>query len=74
MLELVISITIISIIALAIPRLISESTKSFTVTLQQEAISSGMSHMIQILNRYWDEKNTQKQYSAEVLRIINPDS
>ena len=58
MIELIFSIVIMGIVLMSAPMLISTSTKSAYVGLQQESIATAASQIGMILTRHWDEGNT----------------
>jgi hypothetical protein len=58
MIELIFAIVVMGIVLLSIPNLISISTSSGFVSLQQEAIATSASHINLIMTKHWDENNT----------------
>ena len=69
MVELVFAIVIMGIVLLSAPRLISVSTKSSYVAVQQEAINEAATQLNIILGYPWDEENTDENYLPPVLRV-----
>ena len=57
MIELIFSIVIMGIVMLSAPMLISTSTKSTFVSLQQEGINEAASRIYMIMGYDWDEEN-----------------
>jgi len=58
MIELIFAIVIMGIVLLSVPNLVSVSTSSGFVSLQQEAIATASSQLNLIMTKNWDENNT----------------
>lgn len=58
MIELIFAIVIIGIALLSVPNLLSVSSQSSLVTLQQEGIAMAASHTNSLITYAWDEQNT----------------
>ncbi len=74
MIELIFAIVIMAIVLLSAPQLISTSTESGYVAVQQEAINEAASQVNMILGYSWDEENTNEIYLPSVLRVTNGDA
>ncbi len=74
MIELIFAIVIMAIVLLSAPQLISTSTESGYVAVQQEAINEAASQVNLILGYSWDENNTNDIYLPSILRVTNGDS
>jgi len=69
MIELIFAIVIIAIVLLSAPQLVSTSTKSGYVAIQQEAINEAATRLNLILGFSWDENNTNETYLPPVLGV-----
>lgn len=74
MIELIFAIVIIGIVLLSAPQLVSTSTQSGYVAVQQEAINEAATRLNLILGFNWDENNTNETFLPTVLRTTNGDS
>jgi len=68
MIELIFSIVIMGIVMLSAPMLISTSTQSTFVALQQEGINEAASQIYKIMGYDWDESNVFDTYKPTILR------
>ena len=73
MIELIFAIVIMGIVMMSAPMLISTSTKSGYVALQQESIAAVSTEIGMILTHHWDDANTDENRSAPIL-LTNGDS
>ncbi len=71
MIELIFAIVIIGIVLLSAPQLVSTSTQSGYVAIQQEAINEAATRLNLILGFSWDEANTNETYLPPVLGATN---
>ena len=74
MIELVFAITIMGIALMAVPNLLTISSKSGFVTLQQEAINEASAHISAIMTYAWDENDTNESFLPPILKVSNGDS
>ncbi len=74
MIELIFAIVILAIVMMSAPQLISTSTQSGYVAVQQEAINEASSQVNMILGYSWDENNTDEIYLPSILRVTHGDS
>ena len=74
MVELVFAITVIGIALMAVPNLLTISSKSSFVALQQEAISEASAHISAIMTYAWDENDTNESFIPPILEVSNGDS
>ena len=76
MIELIFSITIMGIVLLSAPMLISVANESTSVALQQEGINEASSRINMILTYDWDENNINVPCGGNpsVLRVIAGDA
>ncbi len=71
MIELIFAIVIMGIVMLSAPMLISTSTKSTYVSLQQEGINEAASRVHMVMSYPWDENNTQDEYIPTILHTTS---
>jgi len=70
MIELIFAIAVLGIALLSVPNLLSVSSKSTLVMLQQEAIAMAASHTNALMTYPWDEQNTDKYtYVTQKLNV-----
>ncbi len=74
MIELIFAIVIIGIALLSAPMLISTSTKSGYVAMQQEGINEAATKVNMIMGYHWDENNVNESFLAPILHTNNGDS
>jgi len=72
LIELIFAIVIIGITLLAVPNLLSNTTKASNSAITQEAISNGASHLDMIMSQYWDEKCINP--NNPILYVVNGDN
>ena len=73
MIELIFAIVVMAIVLMGAPLLISQSTKSSFVGLQQESINILSTHISLILTKEWDEANANIQLRPSLLRVNSGD-
>ena len=71
MIELIFAIVIMGIVMMSAPMLISTSTSSTYVSLQQEGINEAASRIHMIMGYAWDENNTQDNYTPSILHTTS---
>ncbi len=71
MIELIFAIVIMGIVMMSAPMLISTSTESTYVALQQEGINEAASRVNMIMGYAWDENNTDDQYIPPLLHTTS---
>ncbi|KIM08503.1 MAG: hypothetical protein KU28_03680 [Sulfurovum sp. PC08-66] len=74
MIELIFAIVIMAIVLLGAPMLISQSTKSTYVGLQQESINAAATQLNIILTKEWDQNNAIANIDSRVLFVGAGDS
>ncbi len=72
MLELIFAIVIMGIILMSAPQLISTSTKSGFVAVQQEAINEAASQVNMIMGYHWDENSADETVLDPILQTASP--
>jgi Tfp pilus assembly protein PilV len=73
LIELIFAIVVIGITLLAVPNLLSTTTKASSSAITQEAVSNGASHLEMILSQYWDEQSS-KAYDNPILYVSGGNS
>ncbi len=73
MIELIFAIAVIGITLMSVPMLISTSSKSTYVAIQQEAVTMISSHLATLLTMQWDQRDTNSTIGSPVLRTNSPD-
>jgi len=74
MIELIFAISVLGIALMSVPNLLSVSSKSTLVMLQQEGIAMAASHTNALMTYPWDENNTDKYaYVTKRLNVANGD-
>ncbi|EIF50966.1 hypothetical protein [Sulfurovum sp. AR] len=71
MLELIFAIVVMGIVLMSAPMLISTSTKSGFVAIQQEAIHEAASHLNMIMGYHWDENDADERYVDPILQVTS---
>ncbi len=71
MIELIFSIVIMGIVMMSAPMLISTSTQSTYVSLQQEGINEAASRIHVIMGYDWDENNVFDNYPPTILNTTS---
>jgi len=74
MIELIFSIVIMGIVMMSAPMLISTSSKSTFVSLQQEGINEAASRVNLIMGYDWDENNVLDDYVPTILHTTSDTS
>lgn len=69
MIELIFAIVIMGIVLMSAPMLISTSTTSTYVAIQQEGINEAASRINMIMGYHWDENNTNDMYLPPILNV-----
>jgi hypothetical protein len=69
MIELIFAIVVIGIALLAVPNLITVSTNSGFVVLQQESINEAATKANSILSYHWDEQDTDPRFIDPILKV-----
>jgi len=73
MVELIFAIVIMAIVLMSAPNLISQSTKSAYVALQQESVNAAASHLNIILTKEWDQGDAYSNIEPRVLHVTSGD-
>ena len=73
MIELIFAIVIMGIVMMSAPMLISTSSKSTYVSLQQEGINEASSRVLMVMGYAWDEENA-KQEDNDTATILHTTS
>jgi len=73
MIELIFAIVVMAIVLLGAPTLISQSTKSTYIGLQQESINAAATHLNIILTKEWDQNNAITNIDSRVLFVGSGD-
>jgi len=71
MLELIFAIVIIGITLMSAPQIISVSTQSSNVAMQQEAIAAASSQISLVLTRNWDELDSNSSTGYGILQVTS---
>jgi hypothetical protein len=71
MIELIFAIVVVGIALLSVPTLISTSTNSGFVVLQQESINEAAAKLNSILSYHWDEADTDTKFIDPILQTTN---
>ncbi len=74
LIELLFAMVIIAITLLAVPNLLSKTSKSANSAIDQEAISNASSYLDLILSSYWDENATEAKLKNPILKVQKEDS
>ena len=74
MIELIFAIVVIGIALLAVPNLITASTNSSYVALQQESINEAATKLNSILSYHWDEADTDPKFLDPILIVTDSGS
>jgi len=74
MIELIFAIVIVGIAMLSVPNLITTSTNSSFVALQQESINEAATKLNTILSYHWDEQDTDPKFIDPILVVSNSSS
>jgi len=69
LIELIFAIVVIAITLLAVPNLISQTTKSSKEAITQEAISNAASELDMVMSSFWDENCTNPSVNNPVLVV-----
>lgn len=67
MIELIFALVIMGIVMMSAPQLISTSSKSGYVAIQQEAINEAASQVNMIMGYHWDENDTDEKFLDPIL-------
>jgi len=74
MVELIFAIVVMAIVLMSAPNLISQSTKSSYVALQQESVNAAATHLNLILTKEWDTGNANSNIEPRVLYVSAGDA
>ena len=69
LIELIFAIVVIGITLMAVPNLISTTTKASRNAVTQESISSAVSHISMVMSEFWDENSIDPQNNNPVLMV-----
>ncbi len=75
LIELIFAMVVIAITLLAVPNLLSQTTKASNQVVTQESVSTAASEINMIMSLFWDENATDPKYNNPVLVVgsSNPD-
>ena len=71
MIELIFAMVIIGITLMSAPTIISVSTKSSNVAMQQEAIAAASSQISLVMTRHWDESDSNATTGYGILQVTS---
>ncbi|WP_457594156.1 type II secretion system protein [Hydrogenimonas sp.] len=69
--ELLVSIVVIGIVFMSIPLILTETEKSNTFSIRQEAIMAGTTGIVNILGYRWDEADTNQTLNGGFAKVCD---
>jgi len=70
-LELLVSIVVIGIVFMSVPLILTETEKSNTMSIRQEAVMAGTTTVVNILGYRWDEADTNRTLNGGFAKVCD---
>jgi len=69
--ELIVSIVVIGIVFMSVPLILTETAKSNTFSIRQEAIMAGTTSIVNVLGYRWDEADTNQTLNGGFAKVCD---